>query len=213
MRKGDIVAHLVGLPMVAGGLPYADGFRRVGATLCWLGGFPSERILREMRHLRVTTLLATTSFALHLAEQWDEVGRATGMASSLQKVLGGGEPGMGQPELRRRIVDGLGLGHVRDTMGLGDVIPSLWGECEAQDGMHFNGQRYVMVELIDPETGAGAAVARGRERRDRLQRVRSRRDAGRPLPLARPRRGGRDVRAPAAAPARASAASAGPTTC
>ena len=30
MRRGDIVAHLVGRPMVAGGLPYADGFRRVG---------------------------------------------------------------------------------------------------------------------------------------------------------------------------------------
>jgi phenylacetate-CoA ligase/benzoylacetate-CoA ligase len=153
VRKGDVVAHLVGLPMVAGGLSYADGFRRVGATLCWLGGFPTERILREMRHLRVTTLLATTSFALHLAEQWDEVGRATGIASSLQKVLGGGEPGMAQAELRRRIADGLRLGHVRDTMGLGDVLPSLWGECAAQDGMHFNGQRYVMVELIDPGSG------------------------------------------------------------
>ena len=66
IRKDDVVAHLVGLPMVAGGLPYADGFRRIGATLCWLGGFPTERILREMRHLRVTALLATTSFALHL---------------------------------------------------------------------------------------------------------------------------------------------------
>ena len=63
IRRDDVVAHLVGLPMVAGGLPYADGFRRIGATLCWLGGFPTERILREMRHLRVTALLATTSFA------------------------------------------------------------------------------------------------------------------------------------------------------
>ena len=153
VRRNDIVAHLVGLPMVAGGLPYADGFRRIGATLCWLGGFPTERILREMRHLRVTTLLATTSFALHLAEQWDEVGRATGIGSCLQKVLGGGEPGMQQPELRRRIVDGLALGHVRETMGLGDVIPSMWGECEAQDGMHFNAQRSVMLELIDPASG------------------------------------------------------------
>jgi len=81
--------------------------------------------------------------------------------SSLRKVLGGGEPGMGQPELRRRISEGLRLGHVRDTMGLGDVIPSLWGECEAQDGMHFNGQRYVMVELIDPETGQAAPWREG----------------------------------------------------
>ena len=62
IRRDDVVAHLVGLPMVAGGLPYADGFRRIGATLCWLGGFPTERILREMRRLRVSALLATTSF-------------------------------------------------------------------------------------------------------------------------------------------------------
>ncbi|MEO8525925.1 MAG: AMP-binding protein [Caldimonas sp.] len=153
VRRGDIVAHLVGLPMVAGGLPYADGFRRIGATLCWLGGFPTERILREMRHLRVTAMLATTSFALHLAEKWDEVGRETGVVSCLRKVLGGGEPGMAQPELRRRIVGGLGLTHLRETMGLGDVIPSMWGECEVEDGMHFNAQRYVMLELIDPESG------------------------------------------------------------
>ena len=153
IRRGDIVAHLVGLPMVAGGLPYADGFRRIGATLCWLGGFPTERIVREMRHLRVTAMLATTSFALHLAGQWDDVGRETGIASCLRKVLGGGEPGMAQPELRRRIVGGLGLTHLRETMGLGDVIPSMWGECEVEDGMHFNAQRYVMLELIDPDSG------------------------------------------------------------
>ena len=153
IRRDDVVAHLVGLPMVAGGLPYADGFRRVGATLCWLGGFPTERILHEMRHLRVTALLATTSFALHLADQWDEAGRETGIASCLRKVIGGGEPGMAQPELRRRIVAGLGLTHLRETMGLGDVIPSMWGECEVEDGMHFNAQRYVMLELIDPASG------------------------------------------------------------
>jgi phenylacetate-CoA ligase/benzoylacetate-CoA ligase len=153
IRPGDIVAHLVGLPMVAGGLPYADGFRRLGATLCWLGGFPTERILREMRHLRVTAMLATTSFALHLSEQWDAAGRETNVASCLRKVLGGGEPGLGQPELRRRIERGLALTHLRETMGLGDVVPSMWGECEAEQGMHFNAQRYVMVELVDPESG------------------------------------------------------------
>lgn len=153
IRRGDIVAHLVGLPMVAGGLPYADGFRRLGATLCWLGGFPTERIVREMRHLRVTALLATTSFASHLAERWDAAGAETGIASCLRKVLGGGEPGLGQPELRRRISGALGLTHLRETMGLGDVIPSMWGECEQEDGMHFNAQRYVMLELIDPDSG------------------------------------------------------------
>ncbi len=153
LRPGDIVAHLVGLPMVAGGLPYADGFRRLGAVLCWLGGFPTERILREMRHLRVTAMLSTTSFALHLSEQWAAAGRETGLPSLLHTVLGGGEPGMQQREVRARIASGLGLQRVRDSMGLGDVMPSMWSECEAEDGMHFNAQRYVAAELVDPDSG------------------------------------------------------------
>ena len=38
-------------------------------------------------------------------------------------------------------------------MGLGDVISGMWAECEAQDGMHFNAQRYVAIELVEPESG------------------------------------------------------------
>ena len=153
LRADDSVAHLVGLPMVAGGLPYADGFRRIGATLAWLGGFPTDRILREMRRLRCTALLATTSFGLYLADQWDAVGRETGVPSRLSKVLCGGEPGLNQPEIRARITQGLAITHLRETMGLGDVISGMWSECDEQDGMHFNAQKHVAIELIDPASG------------------------------------------------------------
>lgn len=153
VRADDVVAHLVGLPMVAGGLPYADGFRRVGATLAWLGGFPTDRILREMRRLHCTALLATTSFALHLSERWDAVGMETAIPSHLAKVLCGGEPGLNQPEIRNRITGGLGITHLRECMGLGDVLPAMWGECEQHDGMHFNAQQYVAIELINPDNG------------------------------------------------------------
>ena len=153
VRKNDVVAHLVGLPMVAGGLPYADGFRRIGATLCWLGGFPTDRILREMRRLRASALLATTSFGLYLAGQWEAVGRETGVPSALRTVLCGGEPGLNQPEIRDRIMRGLGISQLREVMGLGDVLSAMWGECEEHDGMHFNAQKHVAIELIDPDTG------------------------------------------------------------
>ena len=39
-------------------------------------------------------------------------------------------------------------------MGIGDIGVSLWGECEAQDGMHLGARGFVHPELIDPETGA-----------------------------------------------------------
>ncbi|MDT0635672.1 hypothetical protein [Spectribacter hydrogenoxidans] len=153
IRREDVIAHLVGLPGVAGGLPYAEAFREIGATLCWLGGFPTERILREMRRLHTTALLATTSFGTYLSETWDEVGETTGIESSLRKVLCGGEPGLDQPAIRHKIETGLGIDGLREVMGMGDVIPGMWGECDVADGMHFNAQRYVAVELIDPDSG------------------------------------------------------------
>ncbi len=46
-------------------------------------------------------------------------------------------------------------------MGLGDVLSCMWGECDAAQRMHFHAQRYVSVELIDPDTGAPIAWREG----------------------------------------------------
>lgn len=151
IRADDMIAHLVSLPMVAGGLSYADGFREIGATLCWLGGFPKERILREIGRLHITAMLATTSFGIHLAEEMQS-GCSDKDEINIKKYLSGGEPGLAQPKIRQKIEEGLGVNHIREMMGLGDVMSAMWGECEMQDGMHFNAQRYVAIELIDPDT-------------------------------------------------------------
>jgi len=152
LRSTDSIAHLVGLPGVAGGLPYADAFRAIGASLFWIGGFSTERILREIGRLKVNSVLATTSFGVYLAEQILE-GNSDAKDICLKKYLSGGEPGLGQPEIRNKISQGMSLSHIREVMGLGDVMSAMWAECEEQNGMHFNAQRYVAIELIDPETG------------------------------------------------------------
>jgi phenylacetate-CoA ligase len=46
-------------------------------------------------------------------------------------------------------------------MGIGDIGVSLWGECEAQDGMHLGARGFVHAELIDPDTGAALAMEEG----------------------------------------------------
>ena len=38
-------------------------------------------------------------------------------------------------------------------MGNSDAAPIIFGECPAQQGMHFCGQEYIVCELIDPDTG------------------------------------------------------------
>jgi phenylacetate-CoA ligase/benzoylacetate-CoA ligase len=153
IRAGDVVAHLVGLPGVAGGLPYADGFRTVGATLAWLGGFPTERILRSFPRLQVSAVLSTASFGTYLTDHCQDLIGIPAASLGVSKFLGGGEPGFGQPEIREKVRSGWALDHVREVMGLADVLSAVWGECDDEDGMHFCAQRGVAIELIDPATG------------------------------------------------------------
>jgi phenylacetate-CoA ligase len=46
-------------------------------------------------------------------------------------------------------------------MGIGDIGVSLWGECEAQDGMHLGARGFVHAELIDGQTGAAQGIDHG----------------------------------------------------
>ena len=46
-------------------------------------------------------------------------------------------------------------------MGIGDIGPSLWGECEEQNGMHLGARGFVHAELVDLETGAAVELSDG----------------------------------------------------
>jgi phenylacetate-CoA ligase len=46
-------------------------------------------------------------------------------------------------------------------MGIGDIAPSLFGECPHQEGMHFCGSGLVWPELIDLETREPMAIETG----------------------------------------------------
>lgn len=153
VRPQDVAAHLVGLPGVAGGLPYADGFRAVGATLVWLGGLGTEKIVRALPKVQASVVLATSSFGMYLADQCQDLMGRNADQLGVRNLLGGGEPGLGQPEIREKIISGWGLDAVHETMGLGDVLAMLWAECDEGGGMHFCGQRAVAIELLDPATG------------------------------------------------------------
>ena len=127
-------------------------------------------------------------------------------------MLVAGEPGGGEPAFRAKLEAGWGA-RVTEAMGIGDIGVSLWGECEEQDGMHLGARGFVHAELIDPETGAAVELDDGAHGRARADAPAASRRAAAALPHARPRRGPDEPVPRAAAPARACAASAAPTTC
>ena len=153
----------------------------------------------------------TPSYALHLVE-W---ARARGFdlaGASVKRLMVAGEPGGGEPAMRAQLEAGWGAS-VTEAMGIGDISVSLWGECEAKQGMHFSGRGFVHFELIDPASGEPVPIARRRRGRTRADPSRQPLGAAAALPHPRPCPRLTSGPAPAAAPRRACAASAAPTTC
>ena len=134
-------------PFVAGAA--LDAFERIGVSHVPIGTSGSERLLQTIERLRPDAVVLTPSYAAHLLELADLRG------SSVRRVLVAGEPAF-----RAKLEEGWGA-QVTEAMGVGDVGPSLWGECEEQDGMHLGARGFVHAELIDPETGAALPLDDG----------------------------------------------------
>jgi phenylacetate-CoA ligase len=130
-------------PFVAGAA--LDAFERLGVSHVPSGTGSSERLLRAIEDLRPDAVVLTPSYGAYLLELADL------KASSVQRVLVAGEPGGGEPAFRAKLEEGWGA-RVTEAMGVGDIGPSLFGECEEQDGMHLGARGFVHMELIDPET-------------------------------------------------------------
>ena len=140
-------------PFVAGHTHFV--LLRIGSRSIPVAPGDTERVVFGLRAGLADTLLCTASFAQYLANRSPSPasageGRGEGR-SSLTHVVTGGEPGGGIPEIRDHIQRVLGV-TVTEVMGIGDVAPSLFGECPHQQGMHFCGAGHVWVELIDPES-------------------------------------------------------------
>jgi phenylacetate-CoA ligase len=143
---GDVVVTTYNAgPFVAGAA--LDAFGRIGVTHVPAGTGDRRRLLLAIEQLRPDVVVLTPSYAAYLLEHADL------RASSVRRVLVAGEPGGGEPAFRAKLEAGWGA-RVTEAMGIGDIGPSLWGECEEQRGMHLGAYGFVHPEVIDPETGA-----------------------------------------------------------
>jgi phenylacetate-CoA ligase len=123
---------------------------RIGSRALPVAPGDTERVLFSLRAGLADTLLATASFAQYLANRLEK-SEDQPSATPLTHIVTGGEPGGGIPAIRDHIEKVLGV-TVTEVMGIGDVAPSLFGECPHQQGMHFCGMGHVWPELIDPDT-------------------------------------------------------------
>jgi phenylacetate-CoA ligase len=150
-RPGDIVFECMNYNLYAGGVSDHMNFETLGAVTIPYGVGHSERLLKMMVGLKNDLAIwATPSYAIRLAEVAREIGMDP-RAVKLTKGFFSGEAGMQVPGYRQRIEEIWGM-VARDQYGTGELgIHS--GECAQQNGVHFGGTGFVVIELINPDTG------------------------------------------------------------
>ena len=158
VRPGErIVSTYNAGPFVAGAALAA--FDRIGLAHIPVGTGNTERLMLAIEQLGPDAVVLTPSYAAYLVE-WAAERDVDLRGSTVKRVLVAGEPGGGEPAFRARLEEGWGA-RVTEAMGIGDIGPSLWGECEEQDGMHLGARGFVHAELIEPDTGAAIELTDG----------------------------------------------------
>lgn len=141
------------------GLSFVDALQHLGAAVLPSGHTELARTLAILQQTGADWANSTPTFARHIAVSSREQGvdlRSLGV----RHLALGGEPGAGLPEVRGQLEEEWGA-KVYDNMGTADFCTLLWAECEAQQGMHFLGEGFVIVELLDPDTNAPIEPSEG----------------------------------------------------
>jgi phenylacetate-CoA ligase len=160
MRKSDIVIHAAGLTLFVAGLSSKDAVEAIGAMFVPIGTGASEKALMAIQLFRANAMHCTPSYATYFAEWVRREAKLEPRELGLKKLFCGAEPGAGIPAVRAKLEEDWGA---RATEGLGnaDMAPIIFSECPDQSGMHFNGQEYILSEIIDPETGESLPIEKG----------------------------------------------------
>ncbi|MDD4003454.1 MAG: phenylacetate--CoA ligase [Clostridia bacterium] len=143
----DIVQISFGYGLFTGALGLHQGFERLGATVVPVSSGNTLRQVMFLKDLKVTALVATPSYAMHIAEIMQQQGISKDDIS-LRLGLFGSEASTA--EMHRALSEQLGI-FTTDNYGLTEIIgPGVSGECRQKNGMHINEDNFY-PEIMDIE--------------------------------------------------------------
>jgi phenylacetate-CoA ligase len=146
-RKGDVVLNAFSYHMVAAGLTFHSGLRRVGVTVIPSGASSTENQVQLIRDLGATGYTGTPSFLMAIIKKAEEMGYSFRNDFKLRRASFVAEPL--QPSLREKFEKEYGIDtyQMYGATEVGDVAY----ECQAKAGWHICEE--VIVEIVDPATG------------------------------------------------------------
>ena len=150
-RAGDLVHIAYGYGLFTGGLGAHYGAERLGCVVVPMSGGQTEKQVQLIVDLRPDIIMATPSYMLNIAEEFERQGLDP-RECSLQVGIFGAEPWT--DAMRAQIESRMGIDAV-DIYGLSEVMgPGVAQECiEAKDGPVI-WEDHFYPEIIDPKTGA-----------------------------------------------------------
>lgn len=153
IRRTDVFQNSSGYGMFTGGLGFQYGAERLGALTVPAAAGNSKRQIKFITDFKTTALHAIPSYAIRLAEVFQEEG-LNPADTTLKTLLIGAEPHT--DEQRKKIERMLGV-KAYNSFGMTEMNgPGVAFECKEQNGMHF-WEDCFLVEIIDPETGEPVA--------------------------------------------------------
>lgn len=143
----DIVQISFGYGLFTGALGLHQGWERLGATVIPISSGNTERQVMLMKDLKVTALVSTPSYAMHIAETMERLGVNK---SELHLRLGLFGSEASTAEMHKALTEKLGI-FTSDNYGLTEIIgPGVSGDCTEKCGMHIN-EDHFYPEIMDIE--------------------------------------------------------------
>jgi len=149
-RPGNIVHIAYGYGLFTGGLGAHYGAERLGCSVVPMSGGQTERQVRLIQDFKPHVIMATPSYLLTIAEEFERQG-LDARQCSLRIGICGAEPWT--EAMRSEIEARMGIDAV-DIYGLSEVMgPGVASECvETKDGLCL-WEDHFYPEIIDPATG------------------------------------------------------------
>ena len=163
IRPGDVMIQALSLSMFTGGLPLSQGIQHMGACVVPVGiEGGTRRVLAFIELTSPVAIIATPSFGQYMIEKCLELTGKEATDLGLKWFFCAGEPGGGNPEVRKMLAQGFGA-KVFDHTGGGHAFHGI--SCdeppEQFSGMHFVSEDHCLLELIDPKTKQSIAIEDG----------------------------------------------------
>lgn len=148
----DVAQICFGYGMFTGALGLHYGLENIGASVCPTSSGNTQKQIMYMKDFETTLLVATPSYALHIAEVAIQMGIDPAKDLKVRTGLFGSE-GMTEP-MRQEMYKLWGKNiTITQNYGMSELIgPGVSGECLELCGMHINEDHFI-PEIINPETG------------------------------------------------------------